>query len=224
MNSPQNFLGQATRLAVAHAGQRRQRSGLSLVEVLVASMLLTTLAMGAMTTLAAVNISRNAMNDRTRARELALVLLSEVLQTNYRDPQEPDNGIGRDSKESVKRGEFDDVDDYHLWNESPPTDRGGAAIEGFGSWKQQVWVQWLDPVTLQAAGSETGLKQITVRVTDPTGKSWQLQAFRSLSGANEQLPFRDTKLIRWIGLELQVGADSPSSISAANLVNHASEN
>ncbi|MEQ9406108.1 MAG: prepilin-type N-terminal cleavage/methylation domain-containing protein [Fuerstiella sp.] len=199
----------------------RHRRGLSLVEVLVSSVMLATLAIGALTTVGAVSMSRSRMNDRMKAYALAEQLLSEVMQARYTDPETPAGQPGPDAGEAAPRFSFDDVDDFDQWNAAPPVDRTGTAVPAYAGWRRQVRVQWVTPDSLLTSSSETGLKQVTVRVTDPQGSSLELQGLRTNRGAVEQQPTRDESVVTWIGMQLQIGSDSPPAVSGTSLVNHA---
>ena len=64
------------------------------------------------------------------------------------------------------RGAFDDVDDYHGWNASPPESRDGTEIPDRDGWQRSVAVDYVksSDLTTPAAGDQR-VKRITVTVT-----------------------------------------------------------
>jgi hypothetical protein len=106
--------------------------------------------------------------ERAKADALAEGLLGEILGQSYMEPSQTSSTIGRETGESSSsRANYDDVDDYHGWNETPPQNKDGTTIADLTGWRRQVTVDWVAPATLtQTAGSaaETGMKRITVIV------------------------------------------------------------
>jgi hypothetical protein len=96
---------------------------------------------------------------------LADGLMGEIMTLAYEEP----NGVpvfGLDAGEvPTSRSNYDDVDDYNGWTESPPADRNGVALPGLSGWQRSVKVEWVlasDPN--QVSLVETGAKRITVTV------------------------------------------------------------
>jgi hypothetical protein len=91
-------------------------------------------------------------------------LLAEIQNQTYADPNQTP-GLGKESGETT-RSQFDDVDDYDGWTESPPKNRAGTDLAGFTGWSRSVTVvraQRASP--MQNAGSDEGLKRITISVS-----------------------------------------------------------
>jgi hypothetical protein len=64
---------------------------------------------------------------------------------------------------SADRTNFDDVDDYHNYIESPPKNKENSELTGFQGWQRSVVVQWVNPSDLgQTRSTETGIKRVTV--------------------------------------------------------------
>jgi len=197
---------------------------LSLVEVAVSTFLVGVLLIAAMNTVGAVFRSRRTSAQLHDAPTLARLLMTEILQAPYQDPEEPDGPIGLEGGEaSGSRSQFDDVDDYDGWSECPPKNKDSSNIPGHGSWQRDVTVDWVVPDTLSTSSTDTGLKQITVTVTHPGGTQTQLVALRCQWGAVEQPPGVDTTVVTWVGAQLEIGSDAAAVLSATNLVNHADD-
>ena len=142
-------------------------------------------------------------------------LMAEIVQYPYHDSDAALRRFGPEVGESTgSRIDFDDVDDYHLWTESPTEEKDGTAYPGHAGWRRDV------VVTTHTMGDGTGfvlfptmeLKRIEVTVTDPNGKTHRLTALRSNAGLNDQLPSVTTTYLSWIGAKLQIGPDAAGSI------------
>ena len=75
-------------------------------------------------------------------------------------------------------------------------------------------VEYVDPATMVAGGStDTGLKRITVTVTDPGGRTASVWALRGSAGTYDQPPpTSSTTYVAWVGLTLQIGSDASGKI------------
>ena len=139
--------------------------------------------------------------------------MAEIMQQAYLDPTSPT--FGPESGEST-RLQFNDVDDYNGWKESPPQNRDGSNIPGYTGWKRKVKVQWADPLTLSTSGSsDTGLKLITVTVTDSNGQSTNLYALRAKNSVYQDYPSAQVTYTSWVGVTAQVGTDSSAQVNTA---------
>lgn len=139
--------------------------GMTIVEVLVAMVLLSMMLGGV---LSAVELSARAQHstaDIATARSLAADLLEEVCAQPYVDPADPDeSGLGAD-EDAGDRSTFDDVDDYHGWMQMPPLFADGTPIPGVGAWQRRVFVRLVDPSAPDViVGAESGGKLVIVRV------------------------------------------------------------
>lgn len=138
------------------------RRGFTLLEVMVSTVLVGTILAGALTTVGSVLRQRSRGVDSIRGMLLAEQLLSEILAQNYVEPDELPL-FGPELSELLSRETYDDVDDYHGWDRSPPQDRSGAALEGFAGWRRRVTVEFVDPA--QPSGTtltDRRAKRITV--------------------------------------------------------------
>lgn len=139
--------------------------GFTLVEAIMSMLVVSVLLVAAMRATTASALMQYKNSERALAGILADSLINDVLALSYADPTPP-AGFGPEAGESTSsKAGWDDVDDFDGWSESPPQDRNGATMPGLKGWKRTVSVQRVlagDPS--QPAGSETGVKRITVTV------------------------------------------------------------
>lgn len=145
--------------------ERMRRRGVSMVECVFSVLLTSLLVWGAMEALRASTMQKVEMENRLRARLLALELVSEASAEPYTDPSGT-AVFGKEADETgPARSSFDDVDDYTAYSENPICDRGGVAYGNSAGWSRTVTVRWVQANDLKAtAGSETGYKRIDVDV------------------------------------------------------------
>lgn len=141
------------------------RRGASLVEVAMASLLVGVLLISALNAVGARLRHQSALTDHERASLLAEQLLSEVLQHRYDDPDETPV-FGPESSESAgTRDAYDDIDDFHGWDASPPQAADGAVLANSAGWRRTATVEYvLSNDVTSTSGSDQGLKRVTVSV------------------------------------------------------------
>lgn len=120
-----------------------------MVEVVIASLIAGALLVPALDLLGYVSVAFTKQAVRDKGILLATDLMSEILRQPFEDAS-GNTGIGPDSGES-SRSQFDDVDDYHGFTESPPTDGNGTTIDGSEGFTRLVTVEYLN----QLSGSIT---------------------------------------------------------------------
>lgn len=111
---------------------------------------------------------------------LAEDLMSEVLSKVYKEPGVSVLGLDADELLGVDRSNYDDIDDYDGWENSPPTDSSGVKIEGAEAYTRSVTVvftQLGNPY--QTSFTDQGMKKITVTVTRGGKQVAQLTSYRS---------------------------------------------
>lgn len=195
-----------------HMPPSRQRTGLTLVETVLSVVIMTTMIVMALGTFGTLVKSGKTNNSRLLATALAQQLAAEIVQNPYSDPTVP-NVFGLETGEANgTRANFDDVDDYNAWTESPPQLKDGTTIAGLTGWTRQVAVEWLDGDTLATSTTDKGLKKITVTVTDPQNVKTSVVTLRSSAGTYDQKPAQTTSALRWVGVELQIGSDSANKM------------
>lgn len=145
------------------------RRGISLWETAMSSFLVGLLLLAATTTLSSSVAMQTQAGERARGSHLASALIDEILEQSYMEPGKTSSPIGRESGESATcRANYDDVDDYNGWTDSPPQNKDCTTMPDLTGWTRQVAVAWVDPANLTqpapGASSETGMKRITVSV------------------------------------------------------------
>ncbi len=141
------------------------RDGLTLIEVVASTMIVSLLSVATLNSLGAATRSADSIGNRAIAAGLADELLSEIIQLPYSDP-DGSAVFGRESGESASpRSAFDDVDDYDAWTASPPQDRDGTAIPNRTGWRQSVQITYVSPSNPTLASvTDQGAKQIRVTI------------------------------------------------------------
>lgn len=150
---------------------RARRLGVTLIEIMVALILVSTVLLVSLT--ASANLLRNTAERRAAidADGLGGQILDEITALEFQDPVAPQFGIEPDETAS-DRTSYDDVDDYHGYIGDPPTHRDGTQIIGFEDWMFVVTVR---PALSVADGIVTSdddtqsLRYITVVCTAPDG-------------------------------------------------------
>jgi type II secretory pathway pseudopilin PulG len=186
--------------------------GFTLVEATLSVVLASVLILSSMYTFGAIGKTRKAALSHQIASGLANQLMAEIVACCYTNPG-GSNVFGPESNEITgNRSLFDDVDDYNNRTETPPQTKGGTAMSNLTGWTRSVVVAYINPATMAASGTDLGLKQITVTVTDPTGAKTTLVALRSSNGCFDQKPSQATTYVSWVGVQLQVGSDATTTV------------
>lgn len=153
----------------------RRRAGLSLIEVVVSIALVSVLGLTTIDAATALARRQNETNDRLVAHQISTMMMDEITAQSFEDPDQPI--FGTETGESA-RADFDDVDDYHGWSQTSPTDRAGYAIDGSTGWNLRVAI---DPIEIDGTGvwqvvaDPSNLKRIAVTVVSTEGQSFTQQ-------------------------------------------------
>jgi Tfp pilus assembly protein PilE len=107
------------------------------------------------------------------------------------------------------RSQFNYVDAYNGYTAAPPVSQAGAALTDYTGWKESVVVSYVDPSNPASSISSSTLKRITVTITAPSGKTYQLVGLRSQYGAYEFQPTVQTNYITGVSVSLK--GPSPAS-------------
>lgn len=135
----------------------------TVVEAVIATVIVSVMLVAALSTVGASRLIQHKVSLRNRGRLLAESLMAEIVQQAYEDPSDPVVFGPESGEETTDRSDFDDVDDYHNWSQSPPKDKDGGAISQADGWQRTVTVQWVDDLDpAQVRASETYVKRITV--------------------------------------------------------------
>jgi hypothetical protein len=179
-------------------------------------------------------VGRLRQQDRRMGHLLARELMSEVIQTSYEEPDGTPQ-FGRESGESnVNRADWDDVDDYAGWKESPPQDRAGQAIEMLEGWKRQIEVEKMQWTSISDGTNElvqlvpasdtlpdTGLRRVTVTVLSPSGHPTRITSLRADHRTLEAQPTMSSLFVPQVGLDVQVGPDPAGRVrGGVAVLNH----
>jgi hypothetical protein len=128
---------------------------------------------------------RRNFEERAVAIELANQLMADIIQLPFAEAGA--TAIGIDASElSSSRATFDDIDDYHNWNVSPPRDRSNAQMTGFEDYRQEVQVVLDTTIPNPSGGTWTAgtFKRITVKVSRNAKLLATLVTVRSRNNAN----------------------------------------
>lgn len=110
----------------------------------------------------------------SRANSLASALLEEM-RSKRGDENATSASMTLGPEFGENRTTYDDVDDYHGLDESPPKDSLGNDLAGYAGFRQQVSVCYVANTNLDTCvGGISLYKKVTVTVTDPEGRSTQL--------------------------------------------------
>ena len=142
---------------------RPRRRGFTLIEVIVATVLVSLLVTGSMVALTQTVRGRTHAVELAIAERLAESMSAEMRMLPRNDPQ-GSAVLGPELGETgTNRERFDDFDDYLGVVENPPRTRSGEAIPEAAGWKRQVtFIQLSDPLGVLARG--------TIRIESPNGR------------------------------------------------------
>ena len=141
------------------------RGGFSLIEATMAMLLVAVLLVAALSTLSASTTTSRISAERATGLLLAQDLVAEIVGAAYIEPDDTPAFGPEGAEDDGTRSAFDDVDDYHNWDASPPERRDGTAIPDRTTWRRTVQVRYVNPNNLQQIGGDQGVKRITVVVT-----------------------------------------------------------
>jgi type II secretory pathway pseudopilin PulG len=158
--------------ACVQQGGLHKRGGVTLIEVMISIVLVSTILLVSIN--ASATLLRNNLQQRNanHSAHLALQILDEVSSRDFRDRVNPVFGI-ESGENSSDRTTFDDVDDYHGYKSTPPTHRDGSVISGYDGWSFSVTIAPADPVangiSTTSADESSPLRIIGVVCTTPEG-------------------------------------------------------
>jgi MSHA pilin protein MshD len=198
---------------------RSRNRGLTLLEVVVATLITGVMLVVSLDAIGAVFQSNLANADRLTGPGLAHELMAEIMSLPYVDPSFDSGAIGSGPTETT-RADFNDVDDYDDMNTLGIRTKSGTSVAGYTDWRQQVNVEFVEIATGLTWATDTGLKRITVTITSPEGDVTQLVGYRYKEGVLEQAPAIDMTAVSWLGAEIQIGATGTAVRMGVNLPNH----
>ncbi|MCP5162534.1 MAG: type II secretion system protein [Hahellaceae bacterium] len=109
---------------------------------------------------------------RNKTLKLAQLYLDEMTTKKF-DETTPVGGVPASTAvtcsglgaEEADRSLYDDVDDYHNLNETPPLNQKGGALNGYAGYRVQVSVTCSG--TLVGAADDSQIKKISLTITPP---------------------------------------------------------
>ncbi len=153
-----------------------------MIETVISVLIVGTLMVAAMNVVGASETARQQGIDKSKGLMLAEDLMSEILATPYRDPEDGTTYFGAEPDESdaTTRAGFDDVDDYGGWTASPPQESDGTEKAGLDLWRRKVLVQRVKyDVLNESTNSESGVKWVIVIVERDGREVCRLHAHRA---------------------------------------------
>lgn len=155
-----------------------QAGGFTLVECLVAAVLLTVAALSVSSALiAGGQASRQAVTSQ-RAAELINEMHERISSLPYHDPQGGGDTAGPESGETTAML-FDNMDDFHGYVESPGQIKDAAGVlfpAEYQRFTRSVTAAYENRTISGLGGTVDGLN-VTVTVTDPSGGSTSVSQF-----------------------------------------------
>jgi prepilin-type N-terminal cleavage/methylation domain-containing protein len=166
---------------------RTYRQGNTLIEVVVATVLVGVVLVAALETLGGAARTHRKSATTAEAWTLAERYAAEIMAKPYEDPQ---GGVvfGTESNDGAvsTRDQLDDVDDYHNWYESPPQTSAGVDLPAYDGWSVEVIVTRCEAspgdATISEVFTDEGLKRVQVRVSDAAGWVTEFEMLRSRHG------------------------------------------
>ncbi|MCG8448026.1 MAG: prepilin-type N-terminal cleavage/methylation domain-containing protein [Pirellulales bacterium] len=201
--------------------QNVRRRGFSMVEIVVATLLVGIVVVGSLSTLGAAVRTQTTSSKLADGPLLAEQLLAEIMSMPFEDPEDGGSSLGLNSGESGgNRLDFDDVDDFHGWSPSNVQTRDGTVLSEYAGWTRAAVVQWANRFSGDWRSTESSLKRIFVTVVSPDGVITQRFALRSQHGALEQAPILDKNVVTQLEGTLVIGAGGAQVSKTSNLLNH----
>ena len=198
-----------------------------MIEVAISTFLIGLLTVASLKTSGGIMQTWTQVKSEYDGSVLAESLLEEILQLSYEDPDgSPIWGIESNETQSpTDRSEFDDLDDYDDWTETPPKNKQGVALSGFTGWTRSVDIKKLqqsNPNTTISDGTpDKGMRRVSVTVTDPNGKTTTVSGWRAELGTPETPKGVDGDFVTWVGCDLKIGATGETISAGTNVQNHA---
>ncbi len=171
------------------ADKTRQR-GLTLVELIVTMMIISVSVLAITNTLSFAFRHQSDGLWQTKSVALAQSYIEEIAARRY-DETTPNGGVppcsvlttpcSAPGADGEARAEFDDVDDYHGLDESPPLDAQGNPRTGYPGFRVAVSVSYADATQIAAFNLDdaTDAKLVTVSVTPPNGTALNFPVLRT---------------------------------------------
>ena len=165
----------------ANITQQRRLVGISLIETVLAMLIIGGAFVASLNTIASARASQAIAAQQRLGLVLAEDLMEEILTHRYREDPGVLGILGVELGENTgDRSNYDDIDDYNGWASSPPTDIDGNTIVGAEGYTRTVQVNYVTLMNpAMNAPSDEGMLRITVTVYYGSKEVAQLKAYRS---------------------------------------------
>ncbi|MCC7351871.1 MAG: prepilin-type N-terminal cleavage/methylation domain-containing protein [Phycisphaerales bacterium] len=154
--------------------QTRRRGGFTLIEALLAAVVLSVAVGGVAMTMSAAHGQSAMLRENTKMVMLGRQLMEEITALPFADP---DTGQAKLGPNEMQRSGYDDVGDYNNYSDSSDdlTTAGGepAAMTDTGAYQRDVKVEFRSQPQ-GPADSDGKLALITVTITAPSGRTLKL--------------------------------------------------
>lgn len=144
---------------------RKTPGAFSLIEVVVATAIVSVMISVALTSTTAIQTRQAHHRDQMIGQWLGEDLMQDILHLKFE--AYPGSSIGPSPSEANNgtRGIFNDLDDYHGWDASPPEYHNGTAMDDYTIYRRSVHVHWTDPNDLSRnLNYDTRVKRIDLTV------------------------------------------------------------
>lgn len=167
-SSDRHGRGASRRATRSAEGRAARRAGFNYIEVGVSVVILGT-AIAAALNLYGSYVRASVQGTQSRAAlDLAQDLMTEILSQSFEEPGTTTGSFGKEAGEST-RANFDDVDDYAGWSETPPAARDATPLTGTDYSKitrsVRVWNVDLSDMSTVVSNGSSPAKAIEVKVT-----------------------------------------------------------
>jgi len=139
--------------------------GVSLIETVISMVILSGAMVATLNAVTGARASQALISERAKSQLLAESMLTEIMGNKYMEPGS--TTLGRDVGETYRnrRDAYDDIDDFHGWNNDIRTPVG-TLVAGFENYKIAINVAWVNPASPNTAvNADQGAKRITITVT-----------------------------------------------------------
>ena len=153
---------------------RRPWRGFTLIETVICAAIIAGLGVALLASMGHATRAAQVARERDTTNAIAAMVLADIFSTPHVDPA--GNPLAVDNITNLgatifgpirpvpPRKDVIRVSDYQGRIESPPQDRDGNALADLAGWVYRVDIQHVDPVTLAADVTHTGLVRVTVNV------------------------------------------------------------
>ena len=141
-------------------------TGFSYVEVMLSVIIVSVLVVSGLRLFANIGSGKNVTTDQNSAADLAIKMIEEIKDQYYKDPDTETGQLGPEAGENTSaRSDFDDIDDYNNFSESPPHDRDGLELPQYADFTRSVTVRYVcDDDFTKTAEYDEGFKEVVITI------------------------------------------------------------